>query len=603
MYGGNEVGMAHKKALAALTAAALAVTGAVVVPAPALAAYAKQGTDKHVEDVFWLDLAGVTGPDGRIIPGKEATVPGLEGYTVRVKVGDEQSPIATDKKAAAFDIDGVSTLVSADKEATQKITVTLTKDGKPEPLTLVVPDLNGQKVKVTTSAEDWKGLALEVVPDRLGHKDFSTITRSGSTDVPLVRTDNKDNSTTLTLELGAGEQKAMVGILKKRPAPAEPSATQPTPDKAAAAEDLGNSIMAFSTAVGEIGALADRAAAPSTETSGSAPAPSATTTSETTTVSTESNTPNTTARAAAPKADAESSPATPTTETATETKPETATENATKPKADEPAAETKPGADNANATKPKTDEPATEVKPGTGTESDGKPQPKDPVIPEGNPNNPKPDGDSGSAGTQGDSGSDAEPGMTVPDPQKPGDHSSNGSSGSVDTDAIIGSVIGVLTVGGLGAGLLGGAVDKVLSPASPSKGKSDAANQKSQQQQKKPKITVKQPNGESLTLAQMRNRNSKSATTTKAASLGGKPKVSTKAKSKTSTRMAQQKKPRISVGKKSTTKKAASSSKKKTSKKKLADTGAPIGLPVGLASLLIMSGIVLLGVRQRRGQI
>lgn len=603
MYGGNEVGMAHKKALAALTAAALAVTGAVVVPAPALAAYAKQGTDKLVEDVFWLDLAGVTGPDGRIIPGKEATVPGLEGYTVKVKVGDEQSPIATDKKAAAFDIDGVSTLVSADKEATQKITVTLTKDGKPEPLTLVVPDLNGQKVKVTTSAEDWKGLALEVAPDRLGHKDFSTITRSGSTDVPLVRTDNKDNSTTLTLELGAGEQKAMVGILKKRPASAEPSATQPTPDKAAAAEDLGNSIMAFSTAVGEIGALADRAAAPSTETSGSAPAPSATTTSETTTARTESNTPNTTARAAAPKADAESSPVTPTTETATETKPETATENATKPKADEPAAETKPGADNANATKPKTDEPATEVKPGTGTESDGKPQPKDPVIPEGNPNNPKPDGDSGSAGTQGDSGSDAEPGMTVPDPQKPGDHSSNGSSGSVDTDAIIGSVIGVLTVGGLGAGLLGGAVDKVLSPASPSKGKSDAANQKSQQQQKKPKITVKQPNGESLTLAQMRNRNSKSATTTKAASLGGKPKVSTKAKSKTSTRMAQQKKPRISVGKKSTTKKAASSSKKKTSKKKLADTGAPIGLPVGLASLLIMSGIVLLGVRQRRGQI
>lgn len=602
MYGGNEVGMAHKKALAALTAAALAVTGAVVVPAPALAAYAKQGTDKHVEDVFWLDLAGVTGPDGRIIPGKEATVPGLEGYTVKVKVGDEQSPIATDKKAAAFDIDGVSTLVSADKEATQKITVTLTKDGKPEPLTLVVPDLNGQKVKVTTSAEDWKGLALEVAPDRLGHKDFSTITRSGSTDVPLVRTDNKGNSTTLTLELGAGEQKAMVGILKKRPAPAEPSATQPTPDKAAAAEDLGNSIMAFSTAVGEIGALADRAAAPSTETSGSTPAPSATTTSETTTASTESNTPNTTARAAAPKADAESSPVTPTTETATETKPETATENATKPKADEPAAETKPGADNANATKPKTDEPATEVKPGTGTESDGKPQPKDPVIPEGNPNNPKPDGDSGSAGTQGDSGSDAEPGMTVPDPQKPGDHSSNGSSGSVDTDAIIGSVIGVLTVGGLGAGLLGGAVDKVLSPASPSKGKSDAANQKPQQQ-KKPKITVKQPNGESLTLAQMRNRNSKSATTTKAASLGGKPKVSTKAKSKTSTRMAQQKKPRISGGKKSTTKKAASSSKKKTSKKKLADTGAPIGLPVGLASLLIMSGIVLLGVRQRRGQI
>ena len=602
MYGGNEVGMAHKKALAALTAAALAVTGAVVVPAPALAAYAKQGTDKHVEDVFWLDLAGVTGPDGRIIPGKEATVPGLEGYTVKVKVGDEQSPIATDKKAAAFYIDGESTLVSADKEATQKITVTLPKDGKPEPLTLVVPDLNGQKVKVTTSAEDWKGLALEVAPDRLGHKDFSTITRSGSTDVPLVRTDNKDNSTTLTLELGAGEQKAMVGILKKRPAPAEPSATQPTPDKAAAAEDLGNSIMAFSTAVGEIGALADRAAAPSTETSGSAPAPSATTTSETTTASTESNTPNTTARAAAPKADAESSPVTPTTETATETKPETATENATKPKADEPAAETKPGADNESATKPKTDEPATEVKPGTGTESDGKPQPKDPVIPEGNPNNPKPDGDSGSAGTQGDSGSDAEPGVTVPDPQKPGDHSSNGSSGSVDTDAIIGSVIGVLTVGGLGAGLLGGAVDKVLSPASPSKGKSDAANQKPQQQ-KKPKITVKQPNGESLTLAQMRNRNSKSATTTKAASLGGKPKVSTKAKSKTSTRMAQQKKPRISVGKKSTTKKAASSSKKKTSKKKLADTGAPIGLPVGLASLLIMSGIVLLGVRQRRGQI
>lgn len=602
MYGGNEVGMAHKKALAALTAAALAVTGAVVVPAPALAAYAKQGTDKHVEDVFWLDLAGVTGPDGRIIPGKEATVPGLEGYTVKVKVGDEQSPIATDKKAAAFDIDGVSTLVSADKEATQKITVTLTKDGKPEPLTLVVPDLNGQKVKVTTSAEDWKGLALEVAPDRLGHKDFSTITRSGSTDVPLVRTDNKDNSTTLTLELGAGEQKVMVGILKKRPAPAEPSATQPTPDKAAAAEDLGNSIMAFSTAAGEIGALADRAAAPSTETSGSTPAPSATTTSETTTASTESNTSNTAARAAAPKADAESSPVTPTTETATETKPATATENATKPKADEPAAETKPGADNESATKPKTDEPATEVKPGTGTESDGKPQPNDPVIPEGNPNNPKPDGDSGSAGTQGDSGSDAEPGVTVPDPQKPGDHSSNGSSGSVDTDAIIGSVIGVLTVGGLGAGLLGGAVDKVLSPASPSKGKSDAANQKPQQQ-KKPKITVKQPNGESLTLAQMRNRNSKSATTTKAASLGGKPKVSTKAKSKTSTRMAQQKKPRISVGKKSTTKKAASSSKKKTSKKKLADTGAPIGLPVGLASLLIMSGIVLLGVRQRRGQI
>ena len=147
--------MAHKKALAALTVAALSVTGAVVVPAPALAAYAKQGTDKHVEDVFWLDLAGVTDPEGHLIPGAEKEVPGLDGYTVKVKVGDEKSALTADKRPAAFEVEGASTLVSTDKAAKQELTVTLTKGDAPEPLTLVLADLNGQNSKVTTSAEPW----------------------------------------------------------------------------------------------------------------------------------------------------------------------------------------------------------------------------------------------------------------------------------------------------------------------------------------------------------------------------------------------------------------------------------------------------------------
>ena len=592
--------MAHKKALAALTAAALAVTGAVVVPAPALAAYAKQGTDKHVEDVFWLDLAGVTGPDGRIIPGKEATVPGLEGYTVKVKVGDEQLPISTDKKAAAFDIDGVSTLVSTDKEATQKITVTLTKDGKPEPLTLVVPDLNGQKVKVTTSAEDWKGLALEVAPDRLGHKDFSTITRSGSTDVPLVRTDNKDNSTTLTLELGAGEQKAMIGILKARPE------AQPTPsaDPVQALMEINEAIGAGARAVSDaLPTSASETPSSSSETSSASAEPTATATSETETAEptpTVKDTTTATTSAEPTLTVTATTTATTSAESMTSATSEPTSTKETASTAEESTSEKSTEATSAESTETTTTtpaEPSTEEPTSSTPTEDTKPA---------NPN-PKKDGNSGSADIQGNgtnnppSNPPLEPGLTHPDPPKPNGDSSS-SSGAPDTDAVIGSVIGVLTVGGLGAGMLGGAVDKVMTPTSPSKSNSNAKNQRPQQ--KKPKVTVKQPNGESLTLAEMQQRsNSKSAPTTKSASMG-KPKVSTKAKSKTSTRQAQQKKPRISVGKKKSSTKAANSSKKKSSsKKKLADTGAPIGLPIGLASLLIMSGLVLLGVRQRRSQI
>lgn len=559
--------MAHKKALAALTVAALSVTGAVVVPAPALAAYAKQGTDKHVEDVFWLDLAGVTGPDGRIIPGKEATVPGLEGYTVKVKVGDEQLPIATDKKAAAFDIDGVSTLVSTDKEATQKITVTLTKDGKPEPLTLVVPDLNGQKVKVTTSAEDWKGLALEVAPDRLGHKDFSTITRPDSSIVPLVRTENKENSTILTLELGAGEQKAMIGILKARPE--------------APAEDPIKAIGEAFRAIGNIDLPTSGSETPSSssETSSASAEPTTTATSEKETAEpTPTSTASTTSATSEP---------TSTTETAASTAEASTSETSTE------------------ATSAESSEPTTITPAEPSTEEPTSSMPTEDVTKPANPN-PKPDGNSGSASASGN-GSNPKPddqsGAIHPDPPK-ADGDSSSSSGAPDTDAVIGSVIGVLTVGGLGAGILGGAVDKVMTPVSPSTSKSNSNAKNQRPQQKKPKVTVKQPNGESLTLAEMKQRsNSKSAPTTKSASMG-KPKVTTKAKSKTSKRQAQQKKPRISVGKKKSSTKAANSSKKKSSsKKKLADTGAPIGLPIGLASLLIMSGLVLLGVRQRRSQI
>lgn len=555
--------MAHKKPLAALTAAALSVTGVVVVPAPALAAYAKQGTDKHVEDVFWLDLAGVTDPEGHLIPGAEKEVPGLDGYTVKAKVGDEKSALTADKKPAAFEVEGASTLVSADKAAKQELTVTLTKGDAPEPLTLVVADLNGQNSKVTTSAEPWSSSATEVTPDRLNSPSFSTITRPDSSIVPLVRTENKENSTTLTLELGAGEQKAMIGILKARPE--------------APAEDPIKAIGEAFTAIGNIDLPTSASETPSSssETSSASAEPTTTATSET-----ETAEPTPTSTASTTSATSEPASTKETASTAEASASETSTE-ATSAESSEPTTTTpaEPSTEETTSSKPKEDNkpanPTPTKKPDSGSASAS-----------GNGSNPKPDDQTGAV---------------VPAPPK-ADGDSSSSSGAPDTDAVIGSVIGVLTVGGLGAGMLGGAVDKVMTPTSPSKSNSNAKNQRPQQ--KKPKVTVKQPNGELLTLAEMQQRsNSKSAPTTKSASMG-KPKVATKAKSKTSTRQAQQKKPRISVGKKKSSTKAANSSKKKSSsKKKLADTGAPIGLPIGLASLLIMSGLVLLGVRQRRSQI
>lgn len=557
--------MAHKKALAALTAAALSVTGAVVVPAPALAAYAKQGTDKHVEDVFWLDLAGVTDPEGHLIPGAEKEVPGLDGYTVKVKVGDEKSALTADKKPAAFEVEGASTLVSTDKAAKQELTVTLTKGDAPEPLTLVLADLNGQNSKVTTSAEPWSSSAPEVTPDRLNSPSFSTITRPDSSIVPLVRTENKENSTTLTLELGAGEQKAMIGILKARPE--------------APAEDPIKAIGEAFTAIGNIDLPTSASETPSSSSETSSASAEPTTTAEPTSTVTATTTATTSAESMT-SATSEPTSTKETASTAEASTSETSTE-ATSAESSEPTTTT--------PAEPSTEEPTSS----TPTE-DTKPANPTPTK--------KPDSGSASASGNGSNPKpDDQTGAVVPDPPKP-DGDSSSSSGAPDTDAVIGSVIGVLTVGGLGAGMLGGAVDKVMMPTSPSKSNSNAKNQRPQQ--KKPKVTVKQPNGESLTLAEMQQRSkSKSAPTTKSASMG-KPKVSTKAKSKTSTRQAQQKKPRISVGKKKSSTKAANSSKKKSSsKKKLADTGAPIGLPIGLASLLIMSGLVLLGVRQRRSQI
>lgn len=553
--------MAHKKALAALTVAALSVTGAVVVPAPALAAYAKQGTDKHVEDVFWLDFAGVTNPEGHLIPGAEKEVPGLDGYTVKVKVGDEKSALMADKKPAAFEVEGASTLVSTDKAAKQELTVTLTKGDAPEPLTLVLADLNGQNSKVITSAEPWSSSAPEVTPDRLNSPSFSTITRPDSSIVPLVRTENKENSTTLTLEMGAGEQKAMIGILKARPE------AQPT-----SSADPVKALMELNEAIGAgARAVSDALPAYASETPSSS-------SSETSSASVELAT---TARPESATADPTMS-ATSESSSREESASTAAEESTSEESTEATSAETSESTTTTQA------EPSTE-EPTSSTPSENN-QPANPIL--------NPDGTSGSASISGNgtnnppSNPSLEPGITHPDPPK-ADGGSSSSSGAPDTDAVIGTVIGVLTVGGLGAGMLGGAVDKVMTPDSPSNSDSNAKNQSPQQ--KKPKVTVKQPNGESLTLAEVQQRsNSKSAPTTKSASIG-KPKVSTK--SKTSTRQAQQKKPRILVGKKSSTKAANSS------KKKLAETGAPIGLPIGLASLFIMSGLVLLGVRQRRSQI
>lgn len=552
--------MAHKKALAALTVAALSVTGAVVVPAPALAAYAKQGTDKHVEDVFWLDLAGVTNPEGYLIPGAEKEVPGLDGYTVKVKVGAEKSTLMADKKPAAFEVEGASTLVSTDKSAKQELTVTLTKGDAPEPLTLVLADLNGQNSKVITSAEPWSSSAPEVTPDRLNSPSFSTITCPDSSIVPLVRTENKENSTTLTLEMGAGEQKAMIGILKARPE------AQPT-----SSADPVKALMELNEAIGAgARAVSDALPASASETPSSSSETSSASAELATTVTSESATADPTMSATSGPSSREESAST--------------------------AAEESTSEESTEATSAETSESTTTTQAEPSTEEPTSSTPSEDAQP-ANPNL-NPDGTSGSASISGNgtnnppSNPSLEPGITLPDPPK-ADGDSSSSSGAPDTDAVIGTVIGVLIVGGLGAGMLGGAVDKVMTPVSPSNSNSNAKNQRPQQ--KKPKVTVKQPNGESLTLAEMQQRsNSKSAPTTKSASIG-KPKVSTKSKS--STRQAQQNKPRISVGKKSSTKAANSS------KKKLADTGAPIGLPIGLASLLIMSGLVLLGVRQRRSQI
>lgn len=512
--------MAHKKSVAVVMAAALSVTGAVFAPAPALAAYATQGTEKSGKDVFWLDFAGLRGPDGKLIPGKEVTVPGLDGYTVTVKVGKDSKTVGVDKRALAFEIPGEPTLVGSDAKV--ELTVTLTKDGKPEPLTLVVPDVS-QDVKVTTSAGEWRAHALDISGKRLGSKSFSAHPRPATPDTPLVATENKDNSTTLTLELGKDNQKMMVGVLKERPAgaaaPVDPIA------------ELGRGLADLNKA------LEPLVAAPMSVPSAVSAAPSAAaSSSETTTTTAPSSTETTTSEP-----------------TPTESSSATTSSSATVTSSAEPSpAPAEPSS--ASAATPAPNTPMSEETTTTSTTTMTKEVPS-----------PAP--------------------TSTPRPTKPAKPA--GSSAASDSEAVIGTVVGLLVTGGMVAGLAGGTLNKALAPSKPSG--NTGADSKTGPQQKKPKVTVKQPGGgDSLTLAELKQQTSAT-----------KPSTSNTKKTTTKTKVSAksgQKKPKISVGK-------SSSKKKSTSKKKLADTGAPVGLPVGIASLLIMSGLILLGVRQTRRQI
>ena len=509
--------MAHKKTVAVVMAAALSVTGAVFVPSPALAAYATQGTEKSGKDVFWLDFAGLRGPDGKLIPGKEVTVPGLDGYTVTVKVGKDSKTVGVDKRALAFEIPGEPTLVGSDAKV--ELTVTLTKDGKPEPLTLVVPDVS-QDVKVTTSAGEWRAHALDISGKRLGSKSFSAHPRPATPDTPLVATENKDNSTTLTLELGKDNQKMMVGVLKERPAgaaaPVDPIA------------ELGRGLADLNKA------LEPLVAAPTSVPSAVSAAPSAAASSSETTTTT------------APSS----------TETITSEPTPTESSSATTSSSAEPSpAPAEPSS--ASAATPAPNTPMSEE---TTTTSTTTMTTTTKEVP-----SPAP--------------------TSTPRPTKPAKPA--GSSAASDSEAAIGTVVGLLVTGGMVAGLAGGTLNKALAPSKPSG--NTGADSKTGPQQKKPKVTVKQPGGgDSLTLAELKQQTSAT-----------KPSTSNTKKTTTKTKVSAksgQKKPKISVGK-------SSSKKKSTSKKKLADTGAPVGLPVGIASLLIMSGLILLGVRQTRRQI
>lgn len=508
--------MAHKKTVAVVMAAALSVTGAVFVPSPALAAYATQGTEKSGKDVFWLDFAGLRGPDGKLIPGKEVTVPGLDGYTVTVKVGKDSKTVGVDKRALAFEIPGEPTLVGSDAKV--ELTVTLTKDGKPEPLTLVVPDVS-QDVKVTTSAGEWRAHALDISGKRLGSKSFSAHPRPATPDTPLVATENKDNSTTLTLELGKDNQKMMVGVLKERPAgaaaPVDPIA------------ELGRGLADLNKA------LEPLVAAPTSVPSAVSAAPSAAaSSSETTTTTAPSSTETTTSEP-----------------TPTESSSATTSSSATVTSSAEPSS--------ASAATPAPNTPMSEE---TTTTSTTTMTTTTKEVP-----SPAP--------------------TSTPRPTKPAKPA--GSSAASDSEAVIGTVVGLLVTGGMVAGLAGGTLNKALTPSKPSG--NTGADSKTGPQQKKPKVTVKQPGGgDSLTLAELKQQTS-----------AMKPSTSNTKKTTTKTKVSAksgQKKPKISVGK-------SSSKKKSISKKKLADTGAPVGLPVGIASLLIMSGLILLGVRQTRRQI
>lgn len=515
--------MAHKKSVAVVMAAALSVTGAVFVPSPALAAYATQGTEKSGKDVFWLDFAGLRGPDGKLIPGKEVTVPGLDGYTVTVKVGKDSKTVGVDKRALAFEIPGEPTLVGSDAKV--ELTVTLTKDGKPEPLTLVVPDVS-QDVKVTTSAGEWRAHALDISGKRLGSKSFSAHPRPATPDTPLVATENKDNSTTLTLELGKDNQKMMVGVLKERPAgaaaPVDPIA------------ELGRGLADLNKA------LEPLVAAPTSVPSAVSAAPSAAaSSSETTTTTAPSSTETTTSEP-----------------TPTESSSATTSSSATVTSSAEPSsASAEPSS--ASAATPAPNTPMSEE---TTTTSTTTMTTTTKEVP-----SPAP--------------------TSTPRPTKPAKPA--GSSAASDSEAVIGTVVGLLVTGGMVAGLAGGTLNKALAPSKPSG--NTGADSKTGPQQKKPKVTVKQPGGgDSLTLAELKQQTSAT-----------KPSTSNTKKTTTKTKVSAksgQKKPKISVGK-------SSSKKKSTSKKKLADTGAPVGLPVGIASLLIMSGLILLGVRQTRRQI
>ncbi|MHA6556232.1 hypothetical protein ACX3U9_09990 [Corynebacterium pyruviciproducens] len=515
--------MAHKKTVAVVMAAALSVTGAVFVPSPALAAYATQGTEKSGKDVFWLDFAGLRGPDGKLIPGKEVTVPGLDGYTVTVKVGKDSKTVGVDKRALAFEIPGEPTLVGSDAKV--ELTVTLTKDGKPEPLTLVVPDVS-QDVKVTTSAGEWRAHALDISGKRLGSKSFSAHPRPATPDTPLVATENKDNSTTLTLELGKDNQKMMVGVLKERPAgaaaPVDPIA------------ELGRGLADLNKA------LEPLVAAPTSVPSAVSAAPSAAaSSSETTTTTAPSSTETTTSEP-----------------TPTESSSATTSSSATVTSSAEPSpAPAEPSS--ASAATPAPNTPMSEE---TTTTSTTTMTTTTKEVP-----SPAP--------------------TSTPRPTKPAKPA--GSSAASDSEAVIGTVVGLLVTGGMVAGLAGGTLNKALTPSKPSG--NTGADSKTGPQQKKPKVTVKQPGGgDSLTLAELKQQTSAT-----------KPSTSNTKKTTTKTKVSAksgQKKPKISVGK-------SSSKKKSISKKKLADTGAPVGLPVGIASLLIMSGLILLGVRQTRRQI